>query len=159
MNMIELRKVNASDMVHVNLLYELLSERDPEANISHRIMPSFDQHRHFVETHPYHAWYIIVTDGVMVGSIYLTEPAKPSRAGDEIGIAMLKEHQRKGYAKQAIVHLMQMHPRPRYLANIALGNYKSQDLFSGLGFEACQMTYELFPKKPGSGSLIHPDLV
>jgi hypothetical protein len=29
-------------------LYELIQEREPEVNISHRDMPTFEQHRQFV---------------------------------------------------------------------------------------------------------------
>ena len=44
------------------VLYELLAERNPEQNISHKAMPSFDEHCAFVASKPYQAWYLIVDD-------------------------------------------------------------------------------------------------
>ena len=60
-----------------HVLYALLKERRPEENISHMAMPSWEQHRAFVEAEPYDAWYLIqghnsrpVIVNDYVGSIY-----------------------------------------------------------------------------------------
>jgi hypothetical protein len=42
------------------VLHQLLEERDESANISHKAMPSWDDHVRFVESKPYQAWYFIV---------------------------------------------------------------------------------------------------
>jgi hypothetical protein len=42
-------------------LYELMKEREPEINISHRELPTFEQHRQFVTRRPYRFWYLIET--------------------------------------------------------------------------------------------------
>jgi len=133
-------------MSTVAFLYDLLAERDPVANISHREMPSFEAHRNFVESRPYQCWYIIHADDEPIGSIYLTNPPKPSQAGNEIGISILKANRSHGYGKQAIYLLMQMHPVKRFLANIAPGNTRSIVMFEKLGFELCQHTFELRAK-------------
>ena len=62
MKKIHLVEVNPHYLPHVTFLYELLAERDPVANISHREMPTFDQHRKFVDSRPYKAWYLIHSD-------------------------------------------------------------------------------------------------
>ena len=54
-------------------LYNLLKERKPRANISHKRMPSYSQHIKFVNSHPYTKWYIIFQKNKKIGSIYLTE--------------------------------------------------------------------------------------
>lgn len=129
-----LRQVTLSD---ARFLYELLKQRPAYANISHKLMPSFDEHQSFIASKPYAHWYVIMAQkGVRIGAIYLTE-------NNEIGVAILKTHQGKGYAERAIKALMKQHPQERYLANIAPHNEASRELFSKLGFAPIQHTYEL----------------
>ena len=118
------------------LLYELLKERPPEAWISHRGMPTWEEHKKFLASHPYHALYIVFNaDDVPVGSVYL------SRAR-EIGIFIFKEHQHKGYGSQAVSELMTKWPG-RFYANIAPGNTGSKAFFLQLGAKLIQETYQL----------------
>ena len=41
-------------------LYELLAERDPIANISHKKMPSWQEHWKFIASEPYKFWGIVM---------------------------------------------------------------------------------------------------
>jgi len=127
---------------HQSILYELLKERDPETNISHKEMPSFEEHCEFIKNHPYEAWYLIKVADDFVGAIYLTSPPRKSTAGNEIGIFIFKEHQAQGYGSKAIKMLMQMHGKRRYLANISPLNTRSIKMFRKLGFSLCQYTLE-----------------
>lgn len=118
------------------ILLDLLSERPKEANISHKRMPSLEDHRRFIASMPYKAWCLIDC-GEIVGSVYLTDR-------NEIGIAIFRQHQGKGYARNAIVMMMEKHPKvKRFIANVAPGNQRSIDLFSGMNFRHIQNTYEL----------------
>jgi RimJ/RimL family protein N-acetyltransferase len=126
------------DAEAVQFLYALLAERPAEANISHVAMPTYEDHCLFVLGRPYAAWYVVMANGAMVGSVYLSKH-------DEIGIQIDKRHNGKGYAMDAIRALMERHPRERYLANIAPGNAKSIMLFGDAGFKLVQLTYELRP--------------
>lgn len=119
----------------IDLLWKILFERPPHANISHKYMPPFKKHVMFVENKPYKYWYLIEVDGAYVGAIYLGKE-------NEIGIGILKEHQRKGYGKQAIKMLMETHQGP-FLANVAPGNEISHKLFQSLGGTHIQCTYKL----------------
>ena len=47
---IKLKNITKNDFM---FLYELLSERDPVANISHKQMPTYDEHIRFVTSKPY----------------------------------------------------------------------------------------------------------
>jgi RimJ/RimL family protein N-acetyltransferase len=114
-------------------LYDLLKERDPAANISHREMPSYDEHVAFVDSHPYQEWFIIFIPDRPVGAIYLTKQ-------NEIGIFIAKSEQGNGYGKAAVNLLMQVNPGKKFLANIAPGNARSLAMFTKMGFELCQMT-------------------
>lgn len=120
----------------VELAWQLLLERDPIANISHRSMPSRAQHETFVDSRPYLDWCIIqLSDGTNVGTIYLSY-------NGEIGLFILKEFQRQGFGSGAL-HLMRMrYPNMRMLANIAPSNMSSQEFFLRHGFKLIQHTYE-----------------
>ncbi len=118
----------------LNILFNLLLERPKSFNISHRKMPTWEEHRKFVASKPYLAWYIIDADPGYVGAIYLSE-------GREIGVGVFKDHQRKGYARRAIKKLMRLHPG-KFYGNVAPDNHGSKTLFQNLGFKHIQSTYE-----------------
>lgn len=121
----------------VDILYRLLAERPPEAAISHRRMPSLEQHRAFVDSRPYEAWYLLEATPPMgvVGSIYLTKAR-------EVGIFISAGRQGKGYGREAIARLREAHPG-RLLANVAPGNHRSIQFFKKMGARHIQNTYEL----------------
>lgn len=130
-----LRKVELSD---ADFLYRLLSER--EHPISHKAMPPMKEHLFFVEHHPYRYWYII---GDNYGSVYLGWD-------NSIGIVIAREHQHKGYARQALKEVIKRHEplvalpsvrRGSFIANIAPGNHVSKRLFQSLGFNLIQEVY------------------
>ena len=123
----------------LKVLWQLLEERPPEANISHGgHLPEWTDHRAHVETHDHMGWYLIMADGVPVGAVYITKKG-------EIGIGILKAHQRKGYATAGIRAVMAKHPREEYLANVAPGNQISANLFWGLGGDIIQVTFRIKP--------------
>ena len=59
--MINKLKINLKSVTKIDcpFLYELLSERNPNANISHKKLPTYKQHVKFVMSKPYFKWYII----------------------------------------------------------------------------------------------------
>jgi RimJ/RimL family protein N-acetyltransferase len=116
------------------VLYALLKEREPEINISHKAMPTWEEHLAFIDSHPYAVWNLIRAEGEWVGSIYLTKAR-------EIGIFIFKDRQGNGYGKEAVQLLKAKYPG-RMLANIAPGNIKSQSVFEMLGAKRIQVTYE-----------------
>lgn len=129
-----------------NILYQLLEERDPIVNISHKKMPTWEEHLAFVETHDpmcdgegeyaYRWWFLIEDENAIVGQAYLTQRF-------EIGIQIAHEHQGRGLGSRAVKMLMQMETWPRYLANVAPGNEASRRMFEKLGFKHIQNTYAL----------------
>ena len=124
-------------------LYVLLRDRPPEASISHRGMPSWDEHVAFVESLPYAAWFLVeIPFGLVaeetIGCVYLTN-------ADEIGVFLFERHRGKGFGPKAIKLLMEACPRERYLANVAPANAQSARMFVKMGFRQIQNTYELRP--------------
>jgi RimJ/RimL family protein N-acetyltransferase len=121
----------------IKVLWDLLEERPPEANISHGgYLPEWTDHQAHVQYHDHLGWYLIMADGVAVGAVYITKKG-------EIGIAILKAQQRKGYAKAGIKAVMEKHPRHEYLANVAPANQRSHALFTQMGGTIVQSTYRI----------------
>lgn len=117
-----------------NLLYNLLKERESFHNISHKEMPTWEDHVKFVLSRPYRVWYAI-EDVDLVGSCYLSKKR-------EIGVFVLKEFQGKGYGTFAVKDMMRRWPG-RLLANINPENKVSQAFFQKMGFGGpIQYTYE-----------------
>jgi RimJ/RimL family protein N-acetyltransferase len=129
------------DQTDVDFLYALLAERPPEANISHREMPTPEQHKQFVHRRPYACWYIIGAQdgeerqGPNVGAIYLTQAR-------EVGIFILRDYWGAGYAKAALEELRRLQPG-RILANVAPENHRSHRFFKAAGGRLISQTYEL----------------
>jgi RimJ/RimL family protein N-acetyltransferase len=107
-------------------------EREAHQSISHRQMPTLQEHKAFIASRPYLHWYLVYV-GEYAGAVYLSKQR-------EIGIGILKAYRNQGYAKMAISQLMGMHPG-QMLANINPANRESIDLFTGLGFRLLQLTY------------------
>lgn len=127
----ELKMVTKEDY---KFLYDLLSERQPHQSISHRQMPSWEQHCAFNDAKPYKRDYIIM-DGVPLGRLYLTKD-------NEIGIVLKKEFQGIGWGSQALQKFKATHIGPLY-ANVSPYNRQSQQFFQHHGFRLIQLTYKL----------------
>ena len=111
-------------------------ERDARANISHKKMPTYDEHVKFVSSKPYPKWYIILCDVNRAGSIYLTSQ-------NEIGIFIKKSFQNRQIGDTALREIIKKNPKKRYLANVNPKNKKSIQFFKNHGFKLIQYTFEL----------------
>ena len=132
-SLIKLKTVSKSDY---RFLYNLLIERDTRANISHKKIPSYNQHVSFVSAKPYSKWYVILYGDNKAGSIYLTSQ-------NEIGIFIKKSFQNKQIGNIVLHKLIQKNPKKRYLANVNPQNKKSIRFFKNNGFKLIQHTFEL----------------
>jgi len=119
----------------LQLLWNLLQEREPEANISHKEMPSWEQHSRFVERRPYADWCFIEDGHHILGAVYLTK-------SNEIGVHIFREHQSNGVGPWAVEAIMLKHGKRKYLANVSPKNLRSANMFCKLGFNMVQATYE-----------------
>lgn len=128
------------DQYDSKFLFQLLKERDPRVNISHRKMPTYQQHVQFIKSKPYSKWYIITKKKKKIGSIYLSKKK-------EIGIFLKKDLQGKGIGTKALHLLIQKNPRNRFLANVSPQNTESVKFFEKNGFRLIQYTFELLMEK------------
>lgn len=115
-----------------DVLWRVLADRPEVANISHKRMPTWEEHCAFVESKPYAHWYLIDA-GDFVGATYITRQR-------ELGIGVMNCYRGNGYGRNALVMMMEKHPG-QFLANIAPNNLQSQVLFQQLGFNLIQYTY------------------
>ena len=131
---IKLKPVTKNDAL---FLYELLKTKDPIANISHKKMPSYDEHVNFILSNPYAIWYIIEYEGKKIGSVYLSKH-------DEIGISLVDNSLYDKIGKSIIKLLIKNNPRKRYLAKVSPRNKKLQNFFVNNDFTGLEYTYEIF---------------
>jgi RimJ/RimL family protein N-acetyltransferase len=131
--MVDLRDVSLFDC---RFLYNLLEQRDVSVNISHKSMPTYEQHVVFIASKPYPYHKVIQSYGRSVGVIYVTPH-------HEVGIQIEKSELRKGYGNEALHQLIVDHLGQRLLANINPANTPSIGFFEGAGFRHIQNTYEL----------------
>lgn len=121
------------------VLYELLKVRAPEENISHRAMPSYEEHLNFFSSDPYDAWYLIEKETPIhgyVGAIYIVR--------GEIGIHLFPMYRNNGHEVVAIRLLMLRHPLERYFINVSVNNKLLAGLVqSQLDGALIQLTYEI----------------
>jgi len=115
-------------------LFDLLKQREEIVNISHKSLPTWEEHVEFIKNNTYQSWDIIWVDDVRIGNIYLSDR-------DEIGIFLDKKSQSNGYGSIAINEFMKKNGKKRYLANINPTNYKSIQFFGKHGFIHIQNTY------------------
>ncbi len=129
---ITLSPISKSD---IEFLYELLNERNSKSNISHKKMPTFNQHTKFIISKPYSKWYIIYYNDKKAGSIYLSRQ-------NEIGIHIKKNMPITIIFLSSLKILIKKNPRKQFLANISPSNIYYQNLFKKFGFKIIQYTFE-----------------
>lgn len=124
-----------------NFLFDLLAERKPWECISHKEMPSLEDHIKFVRSKPYKKWYILqqvshVGSSPLVGAVYLTH-------NNEIGIFIEREHQKRGWGSKALQALMVDSPTVKtFYANIGTFNSRSLAFFNMKRFQHMKTEFE-----------------
>lgn len=126
------------------LAYALLSERPLDHGISHKAMPTWEQHVAFMASRPFRYWLVIENDGGQaVGQI----ECLPT---NEFGVHILAKYQGAGCGKEAVRLFLATHePLPgmpavrngRWLANCSPSNVRAIEFFTQLGFQKIQETY------------------
>ena len=131
-----LKEVRKSDCL---FLYELLTARKPNVNISHKKLPTYVKHVKFVMSKPYSKWYIIYCATEKIGSVYITKQ-------DEIGIHFKEKNITNKIRSKVLKMIIKKNPRDRYLININPSNTKMKKFLKNEGFELIQHTYEISKK-------------
>ena len=117
------------------VLYDLMKEATPEQSISHKELPTMQEHILYIDRKPQRYWYFIYAGKEIVGSIYLSKRR-------EIGIRIFNQYQHYGFGYDAVRELKRLHPG-RMLANINPKNVVSKRFFRKLKAKLLQETFEL----------------
>ena len=128
-----LKEVRKSDCL---FLYELLTARKPNVNISHKKLPTYVKHVKFVMSKPYSKWYIIYCATEKIGSVYITKQ-------DEIGIHFKEKNITNKIRSKVLKMIIKKNPRNRYLININPRNKNMKNFIKNKGFKLIQHTFEL----------------
>lgn len=126
------------------VLWALLEQRKPWQSISHKKMPTIEEHIAFVASKPYKHWYIICRQmtGESRGAVYITHE-------NEIGLFIFDEYHHQGYGKIALDQIMKKHKEiDVFRANIAPLNSASMAFFTNFGFK---YGYRMDRKDPDTG--------
>lgn len=139
--------INESDY---EFLYRMLKERtnQPNLNISHKTLPTYENHVKFLESQPYKEFWLLFWNGARIGLCYLTKSA-PNYLGNEFGIYIMKTMQRQGlgtfFFKKFIEYCKQFHKGPFYV-NTNPENKVMQNFIKKFEFKPLQLTFRLEEK-------------
>lgn len=118
-------------------------EEDPDINISHKGLPTYEQHIRFVTDPPFCHWRKIVVDDQTAGFVSANDR-------NEIGILLYRHYRGRRIGPEAVRQFMlEVDPLPAkagvrrgyWCANINPANERSIRMFEGLGFKLAQHTY------------------
>lgn len=136
---IELEPVIPSD-IQTELLYQQLRSRTN--SISHRVLPSYDNHKEFVAKHPYRAWFIIKSTDFVLGNVYV-------QYDNSIGLNccnQISEIQIKSILDLISIKLKPLAPIPsvrssNFFLNVATSDIELQVKLSNLGLIESQRSF------------------
>ena len=139
--MISIKLIQISSK-HYKFLYNLLAERKPHENISHKKLPSYSTHVKFIKSKPYSKWVLIEYRDKIIGSAYLSK-------NNEIAIWIkkdIKDYKMK-IRKKILEEVITKFTRKKYLTNINPRNKKIINFYKKNGFKLIHSTFQLEGKK------------
>jgi RimJ/RimL family protein N-acetyltransferase len=121
---VKLRLISEND---AEFLYDMLKERDTTINVTHERLPTFNEHKNFLNSQPYDAWYIIELESKMVGNIWIDNQ-------NRIGFFVKNQYKGFGLIVPAFHELKRIHRRSNYFGKVNPKNFESQKLLKHLNF-------------------------
>lgn len=132
------------DQSQIEQLYELLKQR--QYRISHKALPSFDEHEAFVSAHPYRAWFIVRKNDTLRGSFYLHKD-------NSIGLNLTEQDSKiVGAIFDFITENFKPEPAvasfvaASFFVNLSCENTELQNILSEQGLIPLQISYRLPPQ-------------
>ena len=119
-----------------------MSERKQFENISHKKLPSYNNHVKFIKSKPYAKWLLIECREKILGSVYLSK-------NNEIAIWIkkdIKDYKMK-IRKKILEEVITKFTRKKYLTNINPRNKKIINFYKKNGFKLIHSTFQLEGKK------------
>lgn len=136
------------ESAQVVALYNLLHRR--KYNISHKKMPTFEEHEIFVQNNPYRAWYLIKKENLCVGSVYIL---RDNCIGINMDLPVVQSIQETilfiTSKHKPLKEIKSIRP-PNYYMNVSIDNSDMQRILETIGATKIQYTYLLAPLNMGS---------
>ncbi len=126
---------------HIDALYDLLKKR--VHNISHDSLPTYNEHKIFVENNPYRVWYLIKDYEGYIGSLYIlndncigifVDPSSDQAIEYSISWALMNHKPLPG------IKSIRSH---NFHINVAPGNVKLKTAIQNIGGTKIQTTFSL----------------
>lgn len=125
---------------NLKFLYSLLKAR--KYSVSHKEIPSFEEHSDFVKNHPYYKWFIVENQTYLIGSLYIHKD-------NSIGLDILNQFE---VLIPEILSFMEKKYKPlpsiksvrskNFFLNISPQNKRLQDLLLSLDYKISQISFE-----------------
>lgn len=126
--------------IQVQQLYELLKERTNF--ISHKSLPSFEEHQSFVDNHPYIGWFIINKNEVVLGSVYIqSDNSVGLNFKDKFDVAdvsVVLDFINSKFSPLPPIHSVR---RGEFFINVAFSNHKLINALKIIGKSELQISY------------------
>ncbi len=128
---------------HKKVLYDLFIQRPSQTKISAKDTLTFEEHKKFVERHPYRYWFLIKIKASYVGTVYVTYD-------NHIGISLREEFQE--LFEDVISYILKnFDPLPAlpssrpsgFNINVSANNKKYLKKLAQLGISPYQLTFKL----------------
>ena len=126
----------------IETLYAQLKNRSH--NISHKSVPSFDEHTEFVQNHPYRKWIIVRNTEIAIGNVYM-------QYNNSIGLNIypsvtceqIYKILRRIFASNSPLPAVPSVRFGEFFLNVATDNKMLQNMLSSLGFSEVERTFVL----------------
>tara|TARA_B100001115_G_C15524447_1_gene248853 strand:+ start:126 stop:569 length:444 start_codon:yes stop_codon:yes gene_type:complete len=126
-------------------LFKLLSER--KHNISNKSLPTYSEHKNFVQNNPYQVWYLIKLEQNYEGSIYIN---KDNSIGinncDEFSHTLIKQVLNKIIDNHKPLKSKPSERSGEFFLNVAASNKSLQKKLNLIGLKISQVSFT-FNKK------------
>ena len=132
---------NSAD--HKKILYNLFIQRPSQNKISAKDTLTFEEHKKFVESHPYRYWFLIKIKTSYAGTVYVTHD-------NHIGIFLREEFQK--LFEDVISYIVKnFDPLPAlpssrpsgFNINVSVNDEKYLEKLAKLGISPYQLTFKL----------------
>jgi len=126
----------------IETLYAQLKHRSH--NISHKSVPSFEQHTKFVQNHPYRKWIILKDSDVAIGNIYIQyDNSLGLNVDSSVSSEQIHKILEGIYKSNSPLPAVPSVRFGEFFLNIASKNKMLQKKLSNLGFCEIQRTFIL----------------
>ena len=126
----------------IETLYAQLKNRSH--NISHKSIPSFDEHTEFVQNHPYRKWIIVKDAEIAIANVYIQYNNSIGLNVDSLVTCEQITKILKGiYALHSPLPAVPSVRFEEFFLNVASDNKMLQNVLSSLGFSEVERSFVL----------------